>query len=150
MTVESPNIIFASVVDRESLYDQGTVILGFPDESLTEQQLDFKHCYDLWLGLGNGFFDVCNGTWVTSLPRGIAVFERFGPNLVAEAGSRVLAEFSSRGICITGDGISCTADDTSINELFENIRKIDTEYIERIWDSDLEDTLIRLAAEAIQ
>ena len=151
MIADSPDTLFSKVVDPESLYYVGTYILGLDDEGLREPQKDFKRCYDLWLGLGNGFCDVVSGTYLASLPRGVAAFERIGATTIAEAGKRVLAEFESRNLPITEEKIDqfMLKDETDRERFHLAIKKIDADYISLIWDaaSDTEQQLIALASE---
>jgi hypothetical protein len=144
-----PDTLFSKVVDRESLYDVGTYILGLDDDGLTESQKDFKRCYDLWLGLGNGFSDVVRGTYLTSLPRGLAAFERMGATNISTAGKLVLAEFETRHLPTTEDQMDQFMLDVDGRESFyQAIEKIDAEYMRSIWDSAsvTEQQLIALAA----
>lgn len=151
MTLDSPDSLFSKVVDRESLYETGTFILGLDDDLLTEPQKDFKRCYDLWLGLNNGFSDVCNGTYLASLPRGVVAFERIGSSTISKAGRLVLAEFEKRNLDATEERIDqFTFDDETELERFQlAIEKIDEGFISQIWDaaSDIEAQLIGLASE---
>ena len=149
MTNDSPEVLFAKVIDRISLYEVGTYILGLNDDELTETQKDFKRCYDLWLGLGNGFYDVCNGTYLASLPRGVAAFERIGATLIATAGRLVLAEFECRNLPTTEDEIDLSIiDEAELERIFLAIEKIDRDYMSQIWDAALvtEQQLIALAS----
>ncbi|MEM7601189.1 MAG: hypothetical protein AAF357_07195 [Verrucomicrobiota bacterium] len=148
-TAESLEILLSRSSDCESLYDAGTYILGLNDQCLSETQRNFKRCYDLWLGLGNGFSSVCNGTYLSSLPRGVATFERIGATTIAIPGRLVLAEFESRNISTTEDEISdFTLDDSEVDPFHRAIEKIDADYLDRIWDTadDVERRLILLAS----
>ncbi|MDF1741189.1 MAG: hypothetical protein P1U86_18655 [Verrucomicrobiales bacterium] len=149
MATESPESLFSRVIDRESLYDAGTYILGLEDSGLTESQQDFKRCYDLWLGLGNGFYAVCNGTYLSSLPRGVAAFDRIGTTVIATPGRLVLAEFKRRDLPITEEEISFfVPDDSELDRFHRAVQKIDEEYVDQIWDAadTIEQRLITLAS----
>lgn len=150
MNTDSADTLFSRIVDRESLYDVGTYILGLDDEGLTESQQDFKRCYDLWLGLGNGFSDVCIGTYLDSLPRGVAAFGRIGVTTIATAGKLVLAEFGKRSLPITEAEIDYPVFETDADRerFYSAIRKIDEDYIVAIWHagSFIEEQLMALAS----
>jgi hypothetical protein len=149
MTAETPEKLFSRICDRKSLYDAGTYILALSDEGLSEDQRDFKRCYDLWLGLGNGFSSVCNGTYLSSLPRGVAAFERIGLTKIATLGRLVLAEFESRNLQTTEDEISdFILDGAELDRFQAAIEKIDGDYMKQIWESadDIEQGLISLAS----
>lgn len=149
MAAETPEKLFSRITDRKSLYDAGTYILGLDDGDLSEAQRDFKRCYDLWLGLGNGFSDVCNGTYLSSLPRGVAAFERIGVTTIAIPGRLVLAQFESRNLPTTEEEISDFILDDADRERFRSaIERIDAEFIHQIWDdgANIEQSLITLAS----
>lgn len=149
MTSETPENLFLRITDRESLYDVGTSILGLDDGDLSEAQRDFKHCYDLWLGLGNGFSDVCVGTYLSSLPRGVAAFERIGVNTIAIPGRLVLAQFESRDLSTAEDEISdFMLDDADFDQFHEAIKKIDEDWMHQIWEAadEIEQGLMALAS----
>lgn len=149
--MKSPSDLFRAVVDRTSLYDVSWRILELSDDSLTEKQKDFKHCYDLWLGLSNGFYDVCYGTALRSLPRGISAFEKLGVTLIAIAGRRVLAEYEKLPHPPNMEEIAEFAfhDEEEAEIFFRAIKEIDEELGNRIMDDgfEIERKLIALAAE---
>jgi hypothetical protein len=143
--------MFEKVIDRESLYSQGTYILALDDENLSEQQRDFKHCYNVALALGNGFSGVFSGdSYIESLPRAVSAFQRSKARYLAHAGMKVLNAFSEQGILITQDRIVDSYYETGAYELLVPIlRVIDDEYIEKIWNEEwdvLEFFLIELAS----
>lgn len=148
MVAETPEKLFLRISDRKSLYDAGTYILELDDGDLSEAQRDFKRCYDLWLGLGNGFSDVCNGTYLSSLPRGVAAFERIGVTNIAIPGRLVLAQFESRNLPTNEDEISdFILDDADLDQFHDAIKKIDEDWMGQIWEAadDIEQGLIALA-----
>jgi len=149
MAAQTPESLFLRISDRKSLYDAGTYILGLDDRDLSEAQRDFRRCYDLWLGLGNGFSDVCNGTYLSSLPCGVAAFERIGITTIAIPGRLVLAQFESRNLPTTEDEISnFILDDADLDRFHDAIKKIDADWMDRIWAAadDIEQGLIALAS----
>ena len=149
MDTETPEKLFSRIIDRESLYDAGTYILGLDDVSLSKDQQDFKRCYDLWLGLGNGFSDVCKGTYLSSLPRGIAAFERIGVTSISTPGRLVLAQFESRNLPTTEDEISDSIlDDADLDRFHDAIERIDADFMNQIWEAAdaIEQELIALAS----
>jgi hypothetical protein len=150
MTSDPQASYFGKIVDRESLYEAGTVILGFKDDRLTEAQKDFKSCYDIWLGLGNGFSAVCQGTYLSSLPRAVAAFDRIGVSSIAVPGRLVITEYEKRGIRVTEitNGEFAIHDQTEIKSLYCAIKEIDDRYFERIFEegANTEEKLIQLAA----
>lgn len=149
MAAETPEKLFSRISDRTSLYDTGTYILGLDDQDLSEAQRDFKRCYDLWLGLGNGFSSVCNGTYLSSLPRGVAAFERIGLKTIAIPGRLVLAQFESRNLPTTEDEIAdFVLDDADLARFHDAIKKVDADHMNQIWDDAgaIEHGLIALAS----
>jgi len=149
MADETPETLFSRIRDRKALYDAGTYILGLDDRDLSEAQRDFKRCYDLWLGLSNGFSAVCNGTYLSSLHRGVAAFERIGLTTIAIPGRLVLAQFECRNLPTTEDEIAdFVLDDADLAWFHDAIEKIDADWMDQIWEAtdNIERGLISLAS----
>lgn len=149
----SPHELFEGVTNRETLYEQGTIILGLDHTKLVGAQLYFYHCYNLWLALGNGFSGIFDGdTFMESLPIGVSGFDAIGLTSISSAGNEALAAFVDAGINV-GDVDIVDAyyqlDQRVSTDLHNRLRELDDRAMPAIWkDPEVEPSLIRLAAQA--